>query len=190
MDQGPPFSVSQLLGFAPLPILYSILNLAPLMTFSDGTTASTREKHQQSSNYQPFSFSKYWKSFYILCFWEKGEEKYWRITGLQSIFFFFWNQQWHWSLEIVGHCICHSSMLSSEERGLLNQEESDAKLSPVFWKSSRLSVVRCTTTFQDIFWNEYQPGLGQKQNKRNQTEDCTVQWGELVILPYSFILGN
>lgn len=61
-------------------------------------------------------------------------------------------------------------MLSSEERGILNQEESGAKISPVFLcNSSRLSVVRCTATFQDIFWNEYQLGLDQKENKRTKS---------------------
>lgn len=142
--------------------------MAPLLPQEKNTNKAVITSH--------FHFQSIGNPFIYYVFERKVRKNTGESLGYKAFFFFFWNQQWHWSLEIVGHCICRNSMLSSEERGLLNQEESDAKLSPVFWKSSRLSVVRCTTTFQDIFWNEYQPGLGQKQKKPNRGLYCSVGW--------------
>lgn len=90
-------------------------------------------------------------------------------------FFFFWNQ-WHWSLEILQYPNCHSSYAEFRRKGNPEPERIWCKtFLHYFLNISRFSSVRCMVTWA-IFGmsNDF---CRQKQNKRNQSQDCAV-WGD------------
>lgn len=145
--------------------LFSILNLAATRTFFNGISASTREHH--------YPFSKQWISSYNILLRKMFGNHVVFIFIIVIFFSGINNSTGHWTLCNIPFVIAF--MLSSEERGILNQGESDTKISPLFLNNSSFSAVRCMVTWA-IFGmsNNF---CRQKQNKRNQTQDCAV-WGE------------
>lgn len=112
----------------------------------------------------------------IIPFWGKMFGNHVVLSIFIIVLFFFSgisNGTGHWKLCNIPFVI--ALMLSSEERGILNQRESDAKIYPLFLNTSRFSAVRCMVTWA-IFGmsNNF---CRQKQNKRNQTQDYAV-WGD------------
>lgn len=134
--------------------------------FFYGISTSTRGEHHDS-------FSKQWISSYNILLRKMFGNHIVLFIFITVLFFSgINNSTGHWKLCNISFIIALT--LSSEERGILNQRESDAKISPLFLNTSRFSAMRCMLTWA-IFGmsNNF---CRQKQNKRNQTQDCSV-WG-------------
>lgn len=120
--------------------LFSILNLALTRTFFYSTSAPSRGQHH-------YSFSKQWISSYNTLL----RKNIWKSCGIIYFYYCFIffsgisNGTGHWKLCNIPFVI--ALMLSSEERGILNQIESDAKIYPLFLNTSRFSAVRCMVTW-------------------------------------------
>lgn len=119
--------------------------------------------------------------------WGKILENHW---VKKRVFFSFWNQQWHWSLETVGHCICHGSYAEFSRKGNPEPGRMWCKnFSSIFVQFFQAFCSEMHSHISGHFLEWVPTWFRPKRKQKNQTQDCSVQWDDGSFYP-RFNLNN
>lgn len=150
-ESGPLASIFSFFGphVTSLLVLFSILDFAPQLTFLMASWLLQKESPHREAIISDFHIQNHGNPVILLSKrWRRIFEDHW----VKSIFS--WNQQWHWSLEIVGHSMCRRFYTEFSRKGTSEPGR--------IWCRHFSSILKC---FQDVcgeihghiswqFWDE------------------------------------